>query len=418
MNLFLSKKQKSINIPLEVDLIRACARMEMTDAWASWIRALIKADVDWCEVRTLANHHRVLPLVYRTLYKHFRDQVPEGVLVELRIAYQTNVARNTFLTHELIKVLNWFEEEDIVAIPIKGPVLAKGVYGDVNHRQFDDLDVLVQEGDVASVSELLLSRGYSPVVAAVGSEAEMTLMEEGECGYFSPCGSYQVDVHWQMIPRSFLDLDQEGLWDRAEWISLAGKPVRIFSNEDLLVLLSIHGMRHLWARHAWIVDLIQLLRANPLLDWDRVFDRGKPIRLERFLNVGLLLAWEYADLFLPEWVSNQIQADQRAVNLVNDLRKSPNFHQPQELSMMKLAFMNARAREGIRSKLRYFMGHLLSPSLEDWSVIRMPVKRKFFYSFLRPLRLLLEYGLKPLVRKNIEQGASLPVDEGECVKVV
>jgi hypothetical protein len=418
MNLFFSKNQKSIHIPLEVDLIRACARMEMTDAWVSWIQALIQADVDWCKVRTLANHHRVLPLVYRTLYTHFRDQVPEGVLVELRTAYQTNVARNTFLTHELLKVLNWFEEEGMDAIPIKGPVLAKGVYGDVNHRQFDDLDVLVHEEDVAAVSELLLSRGYSPVVAEVGSEAGSTLMEEGECGYFSPCGSYQLDVHWQMIPRSFLDLDQEGLWERVEWISLDGKPVRIFSNEDLLVLLSIHGMRHLWARHAWIVDLIQLLHANPLLDWDRIFDRGKPIQLERFLNVGLLLAWEYTDLFLPEWVSNQIQADRRAANLVHDLRKSPQFHQPQELSLMKLALMNARAREGIRSKLRYFMGQLLSPSLEDWSVIRVPVKSKFFYSLLRPVRLLLEYGLKPLAKKHNLQGASLPLEEGECMEIV
>jgi hypothetical protein len=371
MRLNFRKTQKSINIPIESDLIRACARMEMTDAWASWIRALIKADVDWRKVRTLANHHRVLPLVYRTLYTHFRDRVPDGVLAELRTAYQTHVARNVFLTHELLKVLNWFEAEGIYAIPIKGPVLAQDVYGDVNHRQFDDLDVLVHEGDVAAVSALLLSKGYSPVVAAVGSEAETTLKDEGECGYASPCGLYHVDVHWQMVPRSFLDLDQEGLWERVEWISLDGKPVQTFSPDDLLVLLCIHGMRHLWARHAWIVDLIQLLHANPLLDWDKVFDRGKPIQLERFINVGLLLAWEYADLYLPEWVANQIQADRHAANLVNDLRESPNFHQPQELSLMRLAFMNARAREGFRNKARYFIGQMFSPSLENRALLQM-----------------------------------------------
>jgi hypothetical protein len=416
MRINFRKTQKSINIPIEVDLIRACARMQMTDTWASWIRALIKADVDWCKVRTLANQHRVLPLVYRTLYAHFRDQVPEGVLAELRTAYQAHVARNIFLTHELLKVLNWLEAEGINAIPIKGPVLAQDVYGDVNLRQFDDLDVLVHEEDVAAVSTLLLSKGYSPVVAAVGSEAETTLKEEGECGYFSPCGSYQVDVHWQMVPRSFLDLDQEGLWERAEWVSLGGKPVRTFSTEDMLVLLSIHGMRHLWTRHAWIVDLIQLLHANPLLDWDKVFDRGKPIQMERFLNVGLLLAWDYADLVLPEWVANQIQADQRAANLVNDLRESPHFHQPQELSLVKQVLMNARAREGFRDKVRYFLGQMFSPSLEDWSLMKSSSNGRLPHKLSRPVRLLMEYGLKP--NKKEDKITDSPLQEAESIRTI
>jgi hypothetical protein len=418
MNLFSSKKQKSIQIPIEIDLIRACAQMEMNEAEASWIDVLLKADLDWRVVHMLANHHRVLPLVYRTLYTHFREQVPEEVLSEMRMAYQTNAARNLFLTDELIKVLGWLQAEEIDVFPIKGPVLAKCVYGDVNLRQFDDLDLLVREGDVARVSELLMDHGYSAIVASVGQEAETTLREEGECGYASPCGLYQVDVHWQMAPRSFLDLDHEGLWERSELVTLNGKNLQIFSPEDMLLLLCIHGMRHLWARHAWIVDLIQLLHTHPELDWDKVFDRGRPLQVERFLNVGLLLGVWYNGLTLPEWVSNQIQADQVARKLVKDLQTSPEFHLPQEPSLMRLAFMNTRARERLIDKARYFVGHLFSPGLEDWSLIRMPARGNIFYPFLRPVRLLMEYGLKPLAKKNNNQGAALPLEEGECVEIV
>jgi hypothetical protein len=344
--------------------------------------------------------------------------VPEDAMEELRTAYHTNAARNLFLTNELLKLMEAFQTDGIDAIPIKGPVLAKGVYGDVTHRQFDDLDILVREGDVALVSELLMDRGYSPVVTSVGSEAETILNEEGECGYVSPDNLYQVDVHWQMVPRSFLDLDHEDLWERSGTVILGGKLLRTFSSEDLLVLLCIHSMRHLWGRQAWICDVAQLVRAHPALDWDQVFDRDRPLQVERFLNVGLLLASWYDDLELPEWVFNQIQADRVARDLVDDLRVSPSFHIPQEISLIKMTLMNARAREGIRNKVRYFLGQILSPSLEDWSLVRMPANGHRFYNLIRPVRLLIEYGLKPLKKKKEAQRKEQPLNEGEAVRTI
>lgn len=413
-NLHISKTLKTNAIPLEVDLVRACARLELSQAGASWIHALLKVKPDWRKVHMLANHHRLLPLVYRRLYTDFREQVPAEAMEQLHTGYQANAARNFFLTQELLKILEVFESEGTDAIAIKGPALAIGVYGDVTYREFDDLDLLVRDGDVAKVSEVLLAQSYSPVVAAAGSEAEILLRKEGERRFASPCGRYHVDIHWQMAPRSFLDLDHEGLWERSGFMDIHGKAVRVFSPEDLLFLLCFHGMRHLWTRHVWIADLIELLHTPAELDWDEIFDRSRPIQMERFLNVGLLLGSWYDRLNLPEWVSNQIRADQAAWNLVKDLRASPHFHLPQETSLVNLAFMNARAREGIRSRFSYFIGQLLSPSLEDWSIIRMPAAAKLFYPILRPVRLLMAYGPGALAKQNALQGTCLPLEEGKC----
>jgi hypothetical protein len=365
--------------------------MEMTDAWASWIDVLLKVHLDWQKVVTLANHHRVLPLVYRCLYKTFREQVPESGMERLRASYQGNTARNLFLTQELLKILNAFNAEGLDVIPIKGPALAMGVYGDVTYRQFDDLDVLVHEEDVAAVSNLLQSNGYSPNIVDVGLEAQTVLKNEGECGFTSPCDRIHLDIHWKMVPRSFMELDHEGIWARSEIVTWDGQ-------EDLLVLLSIHGMRHLWARHAWIVDLAQTVRAHPDLDWDHIFDRSRPIQVERFLNVGLLLAWEYQDLDLPEWVSNQIQADRAARSLVDDLRSSLDFHLPHKTSLIRMIIMNTRPRKGLRNKVHYFLGQILSPSRRDWSLIKLPGGMRFIYGLLRPIRVFKEYGIKPITR--------------------
>jgi hypothetical protein len=102
----------------------------------------------------------------------------------------------------------------------------------------------------------------------------------------------------------------------------------------------------------------------------------------------------------------------------DDLRQSPNFHQPHDLSLVRLAIMNARAREGLRDKVRYFLGYLFSPSPEDWSWVRMPAKGNAFYIFLRPLRLFFEYGLKPMMKKNNAEAVALPLDDSEYVRTI
>ena len=172
------KNQQSSPIPIEVDFVRACARLEMTPVWKERVQADLEEKLDWEKVREFANHHRVLPLVYHSLYSHFQDSVPEKFLSEMRIAFHANAARNLYLTDELLKVLGWFQAEGIEAIPFKGAALARIVYGDVSYRQFDDLDVLVHAEDVAAVSELLQSRGYSANVTDIGHEAQNVLEHE------------------------------------------------------------------------------------------------------------------------------------------------------------------------------------------------------------------------------------------------
>jgi len=320
-------------------------------------------------------------------------------MAELRTAYQVNAARNLFLSNELIKILYLFKAEGFSGIAIKGPALAEGIYGDVTYRQFDDLDVLVRERDVAAVSELLISLGYSPVVALVGSEAETFLKDEGECGFSSPCGRYQVDIHWQMVPRSFLEVDHDGLWERCQLVSLDGHEIFSFSSEDLFLLLSIHGMRHLWGRHAWICDLALTIHKNPNLDWESVFAQARLIKAERLLSVGMLLARGWYDLDLPEWVEGKIEGDRGAICLANRLQRAPSFHQPIMISLLRLYGMNALARKRFDERLLYLLKQLLTPSLEDLSLVRIPRTLSIFYTLVRLFRLLREHTIKPLARK-------------------
>lgn len=162
MSLFRSRKIAEIQPSPEIELLLKSARTRLDGATAAQIRELAAGEIDWPGLRGLAHRHRVMPLLYRSLYKTCPELVPEDALAELRLDYQANAARNMFLNRELIKILHFFETEGIQAIPFKGPTLAEEAYGNLALRQFNDLDILIQEGDVLEARDLMISHDYQP----------------------------------------------------------------------------------------------------------------------------------------------------------------------------------------------------------------------------------------------------------------
>src|SRR3712207_8653927 len=40
-----------------------------------------------------------------------------------------------------------------------------------------------------------------------------------------------------------------------------------------LLILCVHGTKHIWGRLSWICDVAELLRTQPDMDWEYVLDR-------------------------------------------------------------------------------------------------------------------------------------------------
>src|SRR6202011_3082687 len=104
--------------------------------------------------------HGLTPLLARNLARACSDSLPVELVDPLREWLAQNRARSLALAHELLTMVDLLDARKIPAIPIKGPVLAKPLFGDLGLRQCGDLDLLVPKQCVSSALDVFRSRGY------------------------------------------------------------------------------------------------------------------------------------------------------------------------------------------------------------------------------------------------------------------
>src|SRR5712692_696029 len=143
-------------------LLRCCAPTRLDAQKAERLRALLSEKLDWLYLCETAMQHGMVPLVYWHLISVTPEAVPVAWMEFLRILFESTGRRNLELTAQLLRVLEIFEANGILAVPYKGPTLAVLAYGNLALRNFTDLDLLVATREVAKAYELLVSEGYRP----------------------------------------------------------------------------------------------------------------------------------------------------------------------------------------------------------------------------------------------------------------
>src|SRR5437763_10051456 len=134
-------------MPPEFQLLLYCVRSPPA---ARSIKHLINAGgaIDWTKVLQLAEQHGVRPMLLQSLKAVCWDAIPAPTQLELERFYRANAQKNFLFAVKLLRVIGECKKNHIPSVPIKGPVLAQALYGDLSLREFCDLDVLVPEEHV------------------------------------------------------------------------------------------------------------------------------------------------------------------------------------------------------------------------------------------------------------------------------
>lgn len=382
----------------EEQLLLHCVRPHLDAATLQKVRTLIRKGVNWDHLIATALRHGVLPLLYTAFREMAWEGPPTAMREKLEAHYHSNKGRNVFLTDELLRILNIFEAHRVRAIPYKGPALAAVLHGRVGLRQFYDLDIMVRKRDVALARDLLISLGYRPLISP--PRAHEAAFMTHECEYiFMGDNEVVLELCWAFAERCFSFSPNLREWRaRLEPVSLGGKEVLTFSQEDTLLALCMHGTKHYWDVLSTICDVAQLVHVRPGMNWRRVLHQARNLGGMRMLLLGLHLASDLLVVGLPNEVSQAIQQDPQVKSLAsyvcgNLFRASPNASE-----VDPCAFFALKARERLHDRIRYCLDLLITPTYGDWARLPLPGFLSFLHYLLRPARVLGKYGLNHMGR--------------------
>lgn len=352
-------------------LLIECARAR--PGWEA-LRRIVADGVDWPAIAQQAGRHGLAPLVYWNLNQACPDAVPDT----LRTRFHENAGRNLLLTAELIRLLDLFALAGIPVVPFKGPALAWSLYETPALRETGDLDVLVLPRDLDRAIALFERHGYRPLFSCTdtrffASGRELPLERED--------GQVTVDLHWGLLPRCF-PLDAGAFFERLAPVTIAGRQVRTFCPEDLLLFLCVHGSKHGWTSLAWLCDVARLLD-RLAVNWHDVLACAQAGHVSRCLSLGLSLARDLLGAAVPTLRAaspHEALAASTRERLLNG--SAPSVSRRYQLALL----------ERPTDKVRFWLG-ILTPKPADFEALHIPASLFPAYYLARPLRLAAKHGL-------------------------
>ena len=380
----------------EFDLLLACCASRSQSERAAPIRDLLRHPLDWKRLTDLAGHHGVIPQAYRVL-SAFRDSMPDS-FAALRQAHDTNARHTLWLTRELLHILEKLNSDGIAALPYKGPVLAEILYRNVTMRQFSDLDLLIHSSDLPRIKSALAELGYEPGIELTEREERDYLKSGYEYTFDRAAAQNLVEVQWRILPRFYaIDFDIDGFFERAVPFTLGGVGLRTLCAEDLLLVLCVHAAKHAWQQLSWLCEIAELARSQQL-DWNAIQEQANRLGIQRVVAVSFFLAHKLLETPFPDVLQSQVQKGALSKlrsgggftvieNLANEI--IPTLAHGADCNTESIPYFRLmiRVRERWQDRVKFLWRLILTPSVGEWSAIRLPAQLFPLYRVVRVFRL-------------------------------
>ena len=338
----------------------------------------------------LAEEHGVLGQLAARLGKLDRDSILRETQRALLDGQRAQNFVTLRMTAELFRVLDQFASAGIGALVVKGPVLAVRAYGDPAMRSYGDLDLLVRQRDIRRATELMMAAGYHAAVPLAAIDAGKI---PGQYLFSRADSKLLVELHNDFTLRYFpRRLPLERWFERQAYVQLDSREVPALSVEDELVLICVHGAKHLWERLMWIADVAALVSRQANLDWERAAFSAKEVGAGRMLRVGLGLSAALLKLRLPDYVLEKVKSDKVTAKLTGQILNwlpAAGYAPP---GLFERAAFRLRMHGDLLFAPAYFLRLMLSPTEEDWAAGAEENQRSFLEALRRPFRLARKYG--------------------------
>ena len=371
-----------------VNLLRAIM-LPTAESLVATFAELATRITDWEETIESARQHGILPMLYSELAAN-ESVIPLHAFELAQRDFECNAFHCIANAAELLEVLKSFEKAGIAAMPFKGVVLGASVYGDMLARTAGDLDVLIYYRDLLRATQILKERGYD-LTTLVLEDGTPEAEDSFEYHFERVADGMVLELRWKLeltSPRYRHDLGMDWVWPRRRTARLAGADVPDLDPVSELLMLCMHGSKHVWSRLIWICDVAKLLEREPDLDWDFAQQEARRVGLWRCLALGVLLARRVASAPAPADVLRSFEQDRWASKLAEYLDEQvleEPGRMPAGLIPYNIQILSFRDRAGVVLSSRF-----LRPNRHDRAAVKLPKVLEPLYYVIRPFRLLLD----------------------------
>jgi hypothetical protein len=160
-----------------------------------------------------------------------------------------------------------------------------------------DIDLLVSLADLDQAAETLRAIGYRNNTGVL----ETYYRENHHHLPFYRPAATPVDLHFHamvgfgtVVPAAVL-LERARLHKRS-----VGQPAWVLAPEDEALYLLLHAARHLFLDPLWLYDVKLYLRCYPHLDWERIADSARSLRVVSALSLAFEVLEQRLGVSVPE----------------------------------------------------------------------------------------------------------------------
>lgn len=381
-----------MKIPLKLkkedELLIYLARTSLNPETEKKINTIINKRINWNYLLQKASAHGLRPLIYTNL-KKYPKKVPEEVMSLLKNHFFINTNKNLLFLAETLKILKTFQKNNIDTIPYKGPIMAVHGYGNLSLREFGDLDLYIDKKDFSKVKEILIQNNYKSVLKLNNSREAEYLKNQREYKFKNIENNITLEIQWNTAGFSFT-FPKESIFplnkDDYQLIPINNQHVKIFSDEDLILILTLHLAGHLWSRLSWICDIAELIKKSEEINWNKIIKKAQDLAVERILYLNLLLCQVLFDIKLPENVQNRIKEDEQIEKLEKKIFKL--IFTPEKFSLLSKVLLRFKIRENKLNGFKDIWRIITIPQSDEWTAFENKQSTILSYILKRPAQII------------------------------
>jgi hypothetical protein len=370
----------SKELKLQLEILKLNSNEEINQIDHKWF-----INIDWNEFVALTIHHRTFCTLYKKVNHAHKTFIPDFVVQKLGNLYKSNIFKMLQLSAEMDNVNKKLKEQEIKFLLLKGPALAKELYGDISLRTSSDLDILIPIEKLCEVEQLLQNEGYlkDDYIRSILNDWKW---RHHHVTYFHPIKKVKLEIHWRLNPGPASEPSFNELWERKKVSELTHSPLYLLGSEDLFLFLASHGARHGWSRLRWLLDIHQIIVKS-----DFTFEKLSRISKEHgnshLLGQSVILASELlstqeVNCFLKNKNKHSIKLAKSAIFYLENKINLHSYPVPEGISDYHKNYMYHLKTP--LQKLLFIMSFLY-PYPEDQDILPLPKRLHFLYFPLRPV---------------------------------